>query len=416
MVRKFNDANGYTYKPIKLYNNPVEGLKAPKIRIKKRRLEYTHADMNREYKYNMSSLTLNGNELQFEDDFNGTVKNEYFDTTFMKYDIPSGEYIKDFETGAGNYVVRYQPKEEKKAFFERNFFSADIEYRFKVSKIRIFADLKGDFIYDKYTGELIQKADFDSNKKTYIDYSIENIDDMDKLSTLNLIYYRANKDKTKMRRTDVSTAGKYYFGIVSEDDKEIKQNNFDIVYKLNGQIYPFAIKDYVLELYTKEIKSANGDTITAKGDAMLASDFIVKRLAKEGDIEGSSAYNMINKMFENNDINNVAKNIYRVEVKNGIAKAETEKLRYKIKADLKPGNKVYTYSNGILKEVKVKKEGKYLVFEDTDVEYFVITKPGMSGKKATLVGITVGAVLLSVIIITATVTAVLISNKKRRIG
>ena len=416
MVRKFNDANGYTYKPIKLYNNPVEGLKAPKIRIKKRRLEYTHADMNREYKYNMSSLTLNGNELQFEDDFNGTVKNEYFDTTFMKYDIPSGEYIKDFETGAGNYVVRYQPKEEKKAFFERNFFSADIEYRFKISKIRIFADLKGDFIYDKYTGELIQKADFDSNKKTYIDYSIENIDDMDKLSTLNLIYYRANKDKTKMRRTDVSTAGKYYFGIVSEDDKEIKQNNFDIVYKLNGQIYPFAIKDYVLELYTKEIKSANGDTVTAKGDAMLASDFIVKQLAKEGDVEGSSAYNMINKMFENNEINNVAKNIYRVEVKNGLAKADTEKVRYKIKADLKPGNKVYTYSNGILKEVKVKKEGKYLVFEDTDVEYFVITKPGMSGKKATLVGITVGAVLLSVIIITTTVTAVLISNKKRRIG
>ena len=57
-----------------------------------------------------------------------------------------------------------------------------------------------------------------------------------------------------------------------------------------------------------------------------------------------------------------------------------------------------------------------MVFEDTDVEYFVITKPGMSGKKATLVGITVGAVLLSVIIITTTVTAVLISNKKRRIG
>ena len=219
-----------------------------------------------------------------------------------------------------------------------------------------------------------------------------------------------------MRRTEVNTAGKYYFGFVSEDDREIKQNNFDVVYKINGQIYPFAIKDYVLELYTKEIKSANGDTVTAKGDSMLASDFIVKQLAKEGDIEGSSAYNMINKMFENNDINNVAKKVYRVEVKNGIAKADTEKLRYKIKADLKPGNKVYTYSNGILKEVKVKKEGKYLVFEDVDVEYFVITKPGMSGKKAMLVGITVGAVLLSVLIISVTVTAVLVSNKKRRIG
>ena len=416
LIRKFNDANGYTYKPIKLLNNPIEGLKAPKIRVKKVRLQYTHAEMNREYKYNMSALTLSGNELQFENDFNGTVKNEYFDTTFMKYDIASGEYVKDFETGSGNYVVKYQPKEDKRAFFERNFFSADIEYRFKVSKIRVFANLNGDFIYDQYTGELIQKSDFVSGKNTYVDYSIENIDDMDKLSTINLIYYRANKDKTKMRRTEVNTAGKYYFGFVSEDDREIKQNNFDVVYKINGQIYPFAIKDYVLELYTKEIKSANGDTVTAKGDSMLASDFIVKQLAKEGDIEGSSAYNMINKMFENNDINNVAKKVYRVEVKNGIAKADTEKLRYKIKADLKPGNKVYTYSNGILKEVKVKKEGKYLVFEDVDVEYFVITKPGMSGKKAMLVGITVGAVLLSVLIISVTVTAVLVSNKKRRIG